>query len=63
MGRRGKNHMITIESSLGNIGNKVTMAKSFVAKGGVIHSVRCRVYSLIENKDKFVGCKWDKLIK
>ncbi len=33
-----------------------------MAKGGVIHSVRCRVYSLIENKDKFVGCKWDKLI-
>jgi hypothetical protein len=29
MGRRGKNHMITIESSLGKIGNKVTMAKGF----------------------------------
>ncbi len=34
-----------------------------MAKDGVIHNVRCRVYSLIENKDKFFGCKWDKLIK
>jgi hypothetical protein len=29
MGKRGKNHMITLESSLGKIGNKVTTAKGF----------------------------------
>jgi hypothetical protein len=25
--------------------------------------VRCKVYSLIENKDKIVKCKWDTLTK
>jgi hypothetical protein len=24
-----------------------------------MHSVRCKVCSLVENKDKIVGCKWD----
>jgi hypothetical protein len=32
-------------------------------KGGVIHSARCRVYSLIEKKDKIVESKWDTLTK
>jgi hypothetical protein len=25
--------------------------------------MRCKVYSLIENKDKIVRCKWDALTK
>ncbi len=29
MGKGGKNHMITLESSLEKIGNKVTTAKGF----------------------------------
>ncbi len=29
MVKGGNNHMITLESSLGKIGNKVTMAKGF----------------------------------
>ncbi len=33
------------------------------AKGGFIHNVKCKVYSLIENKYKIVGCKWDTLTK
>ncbi len=33
------------------------------AKGGLIQSVKCRACSLIENKYKIVGCKWDTLTK
>jgi hypothetical protein len=30
---------------------------------GFIQSVKCKVCSLIESKDKIIGCKWDTLTK
>jgi hypothetical protein len=38
-------------------------AKGLVSKGGFFNVVKCRVCSLIENKEKIVGCKWDTLTK
>jgi len=29
----------------------------------IIHSVQCKMCSLIENKENIVGCKWDTLTK
>jgi hypothetical protein len=45
------------------MGNFVAIGRKFNGQGGVIHSVRCRVYYLIQNKDKIVKCKWDTLTK
>jgi hypothetical protein len=43
------------------------ITKLLWAKGcvlvGFIHTMKCKVYSLITNKDKFVDCKWDILTK
>ncbi len=42
---------------------KLPWVEDLVAKGGFIHTMKCKVCSLIENKEKFVGCKWDTLTK
>ncbi len=42
---------------------KVPWAKGVVSKDGMINLVKCKVYSLIEKKEKIMGCKWDTLIK
>jgi hypothetical protein len=42
---------------------KLSWAKDIVLEGGFIHTMRCRVWLLIEGKDKIVGCKWDTLTK
>jgi len=34
-----------------------------VAASGIIQIVRCKVCSLVENKDKIMRCKWDILTK
>jgi hypothetical protein len=34
-----------------------------LAKEGFKNVVKCRVCSLIENKEKIIGCKWDTLTK
>ncbi len=31
--------------------------------GGFINVVKCRMCSLIDNKEKIIGCKWDTLTK
>jgi hypothetical protein len=38
-------------------------AKGLVFKGGFKNVVKCRMCSLIENKEKIIGCKWDMLPK
>jgi hypothetical protein len=42
---------------------RMPWAKGLVFKGGFINVVKCRVCSLIENKEKIIGCKWDTLTK
>ncbi len=42
---------------------KVPWAEGIVCKDGMINLVECRVYSLIEKKEKIMGCKWDTLTK
>jgi hypothetical protein len=37
--------------------------KGLVLKGGFKNVVKCRVFSLIENNEKIIGCKWDILKK
>jgi len=44
-------------------GTKLTWIEGLIPKSGFIHNVKCKVYSLIENKGKIVGCKWDILTK
>ncbi len=34
-----------------------------MSKDGMINLGKCRVYLLIEQKEKIMGCKWDVLIK
>jgi hypothetical protein len=34
-----------------------------VLEVGFIHTMKCKVYYLIKNKDKVVGCKWAILTK
>jgi hypothetical protein len=36
---------------------KLLWAKGCVLEVGFIHTMKCKVYSLITNKDKVVGCK------
>jgi hypothetical protein len=38
-------------------------AKGLVSKGRFLNVVKCIVCSLIENKEKIIGCKWDTLTK
>jgi hypothetical protein len=38
-------------------------ARGLVFKGGFINVVKCIMCSLIENKEKIIGCKWDTLTK
>jgi hypothetical protein len=38
-------------------------AKGLMFKGGFKNEVKCRVCSLIDNKEKIVGCGWDILTK
>jgi hypothetical protein len=38
---------------------KLTWPEGLIAKSGFIHNVKCKVCSLIENKGKIVGCKWN----
>jgi hypothetical protein len=38
-------------------------ARGLVFKGGFINVVKCRMCSLIENKEKIISCKWDTLIE
>ncbi len=42
---------------------KLPWAEGLMAIGGIIQTVKCKVCSLIENKDKIVRCKWDILTK
>jgi hypothetical protein len=42
---------------------KIQWAKGIVATSEIIQTMRCKVCSLIENKDKIVECKWDTLTK
>jgi hypothetical protein len=42
---------------------KLPWAKGLVAASGIIQIVRCKVCSLVENKDKIMRCKWDILTK
>ncbi len=42
---------------------KLPWAKGLVVAGGIIQIVRCKICSLIENKEKIVKCKWDTLTK
>jgi hypothetical protein len=42
---------------------KLPWVKGLVNEKGFIQSVKCKVCSLIESKDKIVGCKWDTLTK
>ncbi len=42
---------------------KLPWAKGLMVVSGIIQIVRCRVCSLVENKDKIVRCKWDTLTK
>jgi len=42
---------------------KVPWAKGVVSKDGMINLMKCKVYSLIDKKEKIMGCKWDTLIK
>jgi hypothetical protein len=34
-----------------------------MATNGIIEIVRCKVCSLVENKEKIIKCKWDTLTK
>jgi len=45
------------------MGSKITMGKGLVAASGIIQIVRCKVCSLVENKNKIVRCKWETLTK
>jgi hypothetical protein len=38
-------------------------AKDLVSKGGFINVMKCKMCSLIENKEKIIGYKWDTLTK
>jgi hypothetical protein len=42
---------------------KLTRVEGLIAKSGFIHNVKCKVCSLIKNKGKIVGCKWDIFTK
>ncbi len=42
---------------------KLPWPKGLVVIDGIIQTMRCKVCSLIENKDKIVKCKWDILTK
>jgi hypothetical protein len=42
---------------------KLLWAKGCVLEVGFVRTMKCKVYSLITNKDKVVGCKWDILTK
>jgi hypothetical protein len=42
---------------------KLPWAKGLVVDGGIIQIVRCKICSLIENKEKIVKCKCDNLTK
>jgi len=42
---------------------KLPWAKGLMAVGGIIWTMRCKVCSFIENKDKIIKCKWDILTK
>ncbi len=37
--------------------------KGVVSENGMINLVKCKAYSLIEKKEKIMGCKWDTLTK
>jgi hypothetical protein len=63
MGRRAKHPMITLESFEHNGIVKLPWAKGLVVEDWIIHSVQCKMCSLIEKKEKIVGCKWDTLTK
>ncbi len=39
------------------------MEQGVVSKDGMINLVKCKVYFLIEKKEKIMGCKWDTLTK
>jgi hypothetical protein len=43
--------------------SKLTWIEGLIAKSGFIHNVKCKVCSLIKNKGKIVGRKWDILTK
>lgn len=43
--------------------SKLPWVKGILVEGGFIHTMRCKVYTLIENKNKIVGCMWDILTK
>ncbi len=42
---------------------KVPWVEGIACKDGMINLVKCRVYFLIEKKEKIMGCKWDTLTK
>jgi hypothetical protein len=42
---------------------KLPWAERLVATGGIIQTMRCKVCSLIENRDIIIKCKWDILTK
>jgi len=42
---------------------KLPWAKGLVAASGIIQIVRCKVCSLVENKNKIVRCRWETLTK
>jgi hypothetical protein len=41
----------------------VPWVEGVLSKDGIINLVKCKAYSLIEKKEKIMGCKWDTLIK
>jgi hypothetical protein len=45
------------------MGNFATICRKFNGQGWGYPWARCGVYSLIQNKDKIVKCKWDTLTK
>jgi hypothetical protein len=58
-----KNLMMTLVNSKLNGQFACHGQKGLVSKGGFFNVMKCRVCSLIENKEKIVGCKWDTLTK
>ncbi len=42
---------------------KVPWAKGGASKDGMINMLKCKVYFLIEKKEKMMGCKWDTWTK
>jgi hypothetical protein len=42
---------------------KLAWAKLFIGEDGTLHTIKCKVCTKVEGKNKIFGAKWDSLCK